>query len=86
MLIACVPIGGMIDDSGISMTASAEESDITSLLTYEILDDGTIEITDCDTSAEGDLEIPSEIDGYTVTSIGDFAITNVREVNLRHLP
>lgn len=43
----------------------------TSPFSYEILDDGTIEITYCDRSVEGDLEIPSEIDGYTVTSIGD---------------
>ncbi|MCD7812296.1 MAG: leucine-rich repeat protein [Ruminococcus sp.] len=86
MLIACVPIGGVIDDSGISMTASAEESDITSLLTYEILDDGTIEITGCDTSAEGDLEIPSEIDGYTVTSIGDRAFYNYKKLTSVTIP
>jgi len=39
---------------------------------YTILDDGTIEITDYYGSA-ADLEIPSEIDGYTVTSIGESA-------------
>lgn len=42
-------------------------------LTYDYLDDGTIEITDCDASVEGELEIPSEIDGVPVTSIGDNA-------------
>ena len=36
---------------------------------YEILDDGTIEITDY-YGSENDLVIPSEIDGYTVTKIG----------------
>ncbi len=56
------------------MTASAEEyaygyGD----LTYEYLDDGTIEITDCDIDAEGELEIPSEIDGVAVTKIEEYA-------------
>ena len=32
-------------------------------LTYEVQNDGTIEITDCDTSASGALTIPDTIDG-----------------------
>ena len=36
---------------------------------YEVLDDGTAEITDYSGSAE-ELVIPSKLDGYTVTSIG----------------
>ena len=47
------------------------------LLSYCIYQktDGTryVEITDCDRSAEGDIEIPKEINGTTVTSIGDRA-------------
>ncbi len=39
---------------------------------YEILDDGTAEITDYYGEAET-LEIPSILDGYTVTSIGEDA-------------
>jgi uncharacterized protein YjdB len=39
-------------------------------LTYEVKNDGTIEITDCDTSASGALTIPDTIDGKKVTSIG----------------
>ena len=42
---------------------------ICSLYEYEILDNGTIEITDY-YGSENDLVIPSEIDGYTVTKIG----------------
>lgn len=38
--------------------------------TYEILDDGTAEIADYNGSASV-LSIPSKIDGYTVTSIGN---------------
>ena len=39
-------------------------------LTYEVQDDGTIEITECDTNASGTLTIPDTIDGKKVTSIG----------------
>ena len=52
-----------------SITASAAEYGD---YEYEILDDGTVEITGYNGSAET-LKIPNEIDGKTVTSIGDYA-------------
>ncbi|MCD8219804.1 MAG: leucine-rich repeat domain-containing protein [Ruminococcus sp.] len=60
------------------IVASAEEITVpvgtsTTTLTYDYLDDGTIEITGCDENAAGELEIPSEIDGVAVTSVGDKA-------------
>lgn len=42
---------------------------------YQILDDGTVEITDYNGS-DAELVIPSEIDGKSVTSIGDDAFNN----------
>ncbi len=42
---------------------------------YIFLEDGTIEISDCSTE-ETDLEVPTEIDGVTVTSIGKSAFLN----------
>lgn len=48
---------------------------------YEILPDGTASITDC--YLEGDVVIPSQIDGYTVTNLakqlffGSYGITSV---------
>lgn len=45
----------------------------TTQLTYAVNADDTVEITDCENDAAGDLEIPAEIDGKTVTSIGDSA-------------
>ena len=50
----------------VEITASAETYGD---LSYSVLDDGTIEITDCDETA-AEVEIPAEIDGITVTSIG----------------
>ena len=47
------------------------------VLRYTVNDDGTsCSITDCDTSAKGELEIPEEIDGYKVTTIGNSAFEN----------
>lgn len=47
------------------------------VLSYTVNDDGTsCSITDCDTSAKGELEIPEEIDGYKVTTIGNSAFEN----------
>ncbi len=60
------------------LTASAEEYTYENL-EYVFLDDGTIEISGCvDTSITGDLEIPSEIDGVAVTSIGEYAFYRAR--------
>ncbi|MCD8220042.1 MAG: leucine-rich repeat protein [Ruminococcus sp.] len=61
---------GIVENAG-GTTIPVEESTVT--LEYDYLDDGTIEITDCPTSAAGALEIPAEIDGVAVTSIGDNA-------------
>ena len=41
--------------------------------TYEVLEDGTASITGYEGTPGGDLIIPSEIDGYTVTAISDDA-------------
>ncbi|WP_298484081.1 leucine-rich repeat protein [uncultured Ruminococcus sp.] len=48
-------------------------------LSYKILEDETIEITDCDTSAVK-AEIPAEIDGAPVTRIGDSAFQKCTEL------
>ena len=47
----------------------------TTQLEYRAFDDDTVEITNCDNEAAGDLEIPAEIDGKPVTSIGDSAFS-----------
>ncbi|MBP1542456.1 MAG: leucine-rich repeat domain-containing protein, partial [Oscillospiraceae bacterium] len=52
---------------------------------YNLLRDGTIEITDYTGSAP-ELVIPSEMDGYTVTSIGDDAFRNCDNLTVVTLP
>ena len=60
MVVLCLAVG---------MTASAETwGDYE----YTVLEDGTVEITKY-TGSGGEIEIPSEIDGKTVTGIGEFA-------------
>ena len=43
---------------------------------YTVLDDGTAEITGYQGKTDGDLIIPSSIDGYTVTRIGNCVFSN----------
>ena len=45
-------------------------------LEYEVYNDDTVGITNCDNDAAGELEIPAEIDGKPVTSIGDGAFSS----------
>ena len=47
------------------------------MLSYEIADGG-VTITDCDRAAQGDLALPTEIEGLPVTSIGDEAFNFCR--------
>ena len=41
--------------------------------TYDLLEDGTAEITGYQGEVDGDLIIPDSVDGYAVSSIGEFA-------------
>ncbi len=55
-------------------------------LTYEVQNDGTIEITGCDESASGSLTIPSTINGKKVTSIGRFAFEGCSKLTSITIP
>ena len=54
-------------------------------LTYKILGGKSVTITDCDKSVT-EIEIPTEIDGLSVTSIGDGAFANCTELASVTLP
>ena len=55
-------------------------------LTYEVKNDGTIEITDCDTNASGALTIPDTINGKKVTGIGWGAFEACRNLTSITIP
>ena len=74
MVVSVIPI--------IGLTASAATSGD---FEYSILDDGTVEITKYKGSATI-LEIPSEIDGKTVTSIGERAFENCSSLKSVTIP
>ncbi|MDE6980225.1 MAG: leucine-rich repeat domain-containing protein, partial [Lachnospiraceae bacterium] len=52
---------------------------------YQILDNGTIEITGY-TGGETEVRIPSDINGRTVTSIGEFAFSNCKSIISLYIP
>ena len=55
------------------------------IYTYEIVD-GTAQITDCDTTAAGDIVIPSELEGHPVTSIGEYAFSSCESLTSVTIP
>ena len=54
-------------------------------LEYGVLDDGTVEITDYNGSAEK-VDIPAKIDGMSVTSIGDWAFSSCASLTSITIP
>ena len=91
-VLACCVVGGALPSVGVNadnavITSSAADYVDYTEGTYEQLtykDYGFyIEISGCDESAES-VEIPAEIDGVPVTSIGEyaFAINNLTEITI----
>ena len=81
MVIGVSPVGKLagIDFAELfGLKAAAEGDALTEgIYTYEIVD-GTAQITDCDTTAAGDIVIPSELGGHPVTSIGVYAFNDCK--------
>ena len=69
IVIALVMLLSVISVAPISVSAATSGD-----YEYEILDDGTAEITEYSGSAT-ELEIPDTLGGYTVTSIGEYAFS-----------
>ena len=74
MLFGAAPLAGFvgIELPEFNLFGTKAEAATYGALTYEV-SNGKVTITDCATSASGVLIIPSSIDGYLVTSIGDRA-------------
>mgnify|MGYP004673751771 CR=1 FL=1 len=75
MVLGVAPISELAGVDWASLFApKAEAANKTyGIYTYEVGKDGTITITDCDTSAKGAITIPSKIYKRTVTTIGKSA-------------
>ena len=74
MLFGAAPLAGFegIELPEFNLFGTKAEAATYGALTYEVSYD-KVTITDCDTSASGELVIPSSIEGYPVTSIGNDA-------------
>ena len=64
--------GGMSVSCAVTVSFDVDTTDKIQYLDYEIKN-GEVTITDCDESITGELVIPSEIEGYPVTRIGEHA-------------
>lgn len=83
----CDETGNLITTYYFTVDVEIVKSNATNeeLFDYELLN-GEATITDCDTSASGDIVIPSKLGGYPVTSIGEFAFYNCRELTSITIP
>ena len=63
------PLGDILPEVKANVATVASAAETYGDFGYDILDDGTVEITDYSGSAEN-VDIPAEIDGKSVTSIG----------------
>lgn len=61
------------------------EPEVPECLSYEIAD-GQVTITSCDMLASGVLVVPAEIEGYPVTTIGEKAFYNCRQLTKIVIP
>ena len=77
--------GKIIDIEHRAETKAVKEMPLNPNLKYEIKD-GTVTITDCDTSASGRLVIPATIEGKPVTSIGDEAFQRCESLTSITIP
>lgn len=68
-----------------SESVLADETFISGDYEYTILEDGTVEITGYRGEAEG-IEVPQELDGYTVKNIGKNAFTGCTSLSSITLP
>lgn len=70
-------IGERQEENQISLFQTDERTyavlETNAVLTYHVTENSEITITDCNDDVTGELEIPSQIDGYPVTGIADHA-------------
>ena len=66
---------GLKASCSVNVSYNIDDVEKVKMLSYKIEDNRVI-ITDCDARITGAFELPSTLDGYPVTSIGDYAFYN----------
>ena len=69
----------------ITVNAQTEEYYTEYCFTYTIAN-GSATITNCDTTAEGSIQIPSDFNGYKVTAIADYAFSGCSNITYITIP
>ena len=77
-----------IDDGNENLTSEIISYNYNSMLKYLTyrINNGEVTITDCYTAIQGEWTIPSTIEGYPVTNIGDYAFSSCRELTSVTIP
>ena len=76
---------GLTAECDVTVSYDIGSVDKLKLLKYKI-SNGEVTITDCDERITGDLEIPSTIEHYPVTGIGDYAFASCRSLTSIIIP
>lgn len=69
-----------------SLTANASEKYVDGYFTYTVDENENAQITVCSYSASGNIDIPSTINGYSVTSIGEYAFFDCSKITAITIP
>ena len=79
------PLGDILPEVKANVATVAGAAETYGDFGYDILDDGTVEITDYSGSAEN-VDIPAQIDGKSVTRIGSYAFSDHAELTSITIP
>lgn len=85
ILLAFAMLFGATQLGGAKLVPQAAAEYVSGIYTYEV-EDGEATITDVDEDISGDITIPSTIDGYPVTRIGNFAFDSCEDMEACTIP
>ncbi|MGN1194572.1 MAG: leucine-rich repeat protein [Acutalibacteraceae bacterium] len=83
MALTAVPLSGF---AGLEFGVKVCAEDLTEGYYTYTVENGEATITDCDSDISGDVTVPSALGGYSVTSIGNFALSDCSNLTSITIP